>query len=243
MSSVGIGSAKVDTQLERNQYAPGDIAKGEVVIKGGLGTQLFDQIELHLMFEYREEGSKKNKSYLAEVFKLSGPIEITEHEIRKVPFQLTLPDTIPMSTGHFPTYFRTYLDAKFAIDPKDEDRITIIPAKLVQHILKVIEDAGFILYQIDNLELIQKPKSGFPFMQIFIFRPTGSNHGMIDEFSVVFTHSTTSFKMEMEILRAQQALQSTFAWDHRDPEGTFRINGEAAEGNPFEKLRSLLRRK
>jgi sporulation-control protein len=243
ISSIGIGAAKVDTQLERNQYAPGDIANGEVVIKGGLGTQLFDQIELHLMFEYREEGSKKNKAYIAEVFQLSGPIEISEHEVRRIPFQLTLPDTIPMSTGHFPTYLCTYLDTKFAIDPKDEDRITILPAKLVQHILKVIEDAGFILYQIDNLELIEKPKSGFPFMQIFIFRPIGSNHGMIDEFSVVFTHSTTSFKMEMEILRAQQALQSTFEWNHRDPEGTFCINGEVAEGNPFEKLRSLLRRK
>jgi hypothetical protein len=49
--------------------------------------------------------------------------------------------------------------------------------------------------------------------------------------------------MEMEILRAEQALQSTFEWSRRDPESTFRINGNPAEGNPFEKLRTLLRRK
>ncbi|WP_028778406.1 sporulation protein [Shimazuella kribbensis] len=243
ISSVGIGAAKVDTHLERDQYAPGDVASGEVMIIGGIGSQQFDQIELHLMLQYREEGSYKNKSYLSEVFRISGPIQIAEHEVKRIPFQLTLPETLPMSTGHFPTYIRTVLDAKFAVDPKDEDRITLLPAKLVQHILKVIEDAGFILYKIENLELIKKPKIGLPFMQVFVFRPVGSNHGVIDEYSMVFTHSATSFKMEMEILRAEQALQSTFEWDHRDPENTFRINGTSAEGNPFERLRSLLKRK
>jgi sporulation-control protein len=243
MSSIGIGAATVDTHIERDQYAPGDILSGEVVIKGGLGSQTFDHIELQLVLKYRAEGESKNKSYTAETFELTGPIEIQEHEIQKIPFQFTLPETLPMSTGHFPVYINTVLDAKFAIDPKDEDKITVLPAKLVQHILKVIEDAGFILYKIENFELIEKPKTGFPFMQIFVFRPTGSNHGMIDEYSVVFMHTTTSFKMEMEILRAEQALQSTFEWNHRDPESTFRINGTPADGNPFEKLRALLRRK
>jgi sporulation-control protein len=243
MSSIGIGAATVDTHLERDQYAPGDIATGEVVIKGGVGTQVFSHIELQLMLEYHLEGEMKNKTYQAETFQISGPIEIHQHEIKRIPFQLTLPDMLPMSTGHFPVYIRTVLDAKFAVDPKDEDRITVLPAKLVQHILKVIEDAGFILYKIENLELVEKPKDGIPFMQIFVFRPTGSNHGVIDEYSVVFTHTATSFRMEMEILRAEQALQSTFEWNHRDPESTFRINGNPAEGNPFEKLRTLLKRK
>lgn len=240
LSSIGIGSSRVDTRLEREHYAPGDIVAGEVVIMGGIGSQTFEQIELQLVLQYKKEGESKRKKYVAEKFPVSGSLTVEEKEVKKVPFQFVLPDTLPMSTGHFPSYINTVLDAKLAPDPKDEDRITILPPNLSQHILKVIEDAGFILYKIENLELIDKPKVGFPFMQIFVFRPIGSARGMIDEFSVVLTHSSSTFKIEMEILRAEQAVQSTFEWHHRDPEGTFTINGKPAEGNPFERLRTLL---
>jgi sporulation-control protein len=242
ISRLGIGTATVDTHIEQEQYTPGESLAGEVIIRGGLSTQSFDQIELHVMLEYRSEGKKTNQQYKLKNYKLNGPVEVPAGEMLKIPFQVSLPDNMPMSSGHFPIYIKTVCDAKFAIDPIDQDKITIIPVKLIQNLLKVIEDAGFILYKIENLALPQKNQNTYPFMQIFVFRPTGGNHGLIDEFSVVFTHTNTSFKMEMEILRASQALESTFEWNHHDPEGTFRINGTPTEGNPFEKLRSLLKK-
>lgn len=34
LASLGVGGARVDTRLESPQYQPGDIVRGEVVVRG-----------------------------------------------------------------------------------------------------------------------------------------------------------------------------------------------------------------
>ncbi len=243
ISSLGIGAATVQTQIEREQYMSGEQVSGVVDIKGGINPQSFEQVALQLIVEYGNEGETKRHQYRAQSYPISGPLEVLAGEKKTIPFRISLPDDLPMSTGHFPIYIKTILDAKLAVDPIDTDKIVILPVKLIQHILKVIEDADFILYKIENLALPNKPKNTYPFMQIFEFRPTGANQDVIDEFSVVFAHSANAFKMQMELIRAMQVVQSSFEWDHHDPEGTFKVNGTPTEENPFEKLQSLLKKR
>lgn len=243
ISSLGIGAATVHTHIERERYMAGEQVTGKIEIHGGLANQTFEQTELQLFIAYGEEGVSKHHLYKAKQYPVSGRLDVQAREIKTIPFSVPLPEDLPMSTGHFPIYIKTVLDAKLAVDPTDTDKIVILPVKLIQSLLKVIEDADFILYKIENLSLPTKPKNGYPFIQIFEFRPTGSNHDVIDEFSVVFTYCAASFRMQMELVRSMQVLQSTFEWYHHDPEGTFCVNGTPTAENPFEKLQSLLKKR
>ena len=49
-ASVGIGSAAVDTKLEKDTYTPGETVKGAVEIRGGKVDQQVDDIYLTLKY-------------------------------------------------------------------------------------------------------------------------------------------------------------------------------------------------
>ena len=55
LASVGIGSAKVDTVLEKNLYTAGETVYGKVVIQGGNTEQEIDSINLALKTKYLKE--------------------------------------------------------------------------------------------------------------------------------------------------------------------------------------------
>ena len=56
LASVGIGGAKVDTKLERDTLAPGDIGRGIVEIMGGNLEQSIESIYLSLNTTYMKAG-------------------------------------------------------------------------------------------------------------------------------------------------------------------------------------------
>ena len=64
LASVGIGSAKVDTQLVSDQLLPGEEVRGKVVIQGGGAEQQIEKINLFVMTEaVREKDDRKVYRY------------------------------------------------------------------------------------------------------------------------------------------------------------------------------------
>lgn len=60
-ASAGIGAAKVNTILEKNEYLPGEKVNGSVLVKGGNTEQHIRYIELLLETEYAiVKDDKKN---------------------------------------------------------------------------------------------------------------------------------------------------------------------------------------
>jgi sporulation-control protein len=128
-----------------------------------------------------------------------------------------------------------------SLDPTDLDKIEVLPANLVQKILKKIEDADFILYRIHNeYDPQQKP---YPFFQMFQFRPTGRYHGYVDELNVFFQVTDMSIRMDIELIRSDRVLNSQFSWEYHDPKGTLMINNERVMQDPLEKIDEMLNRK
>lgn len=239
LASLGIGGATVDTRLEGEQFHPGKMVKGEVWIQGGQSEQQIDDIYLYLMVDLSKNGKKTThpmKQYL-----LSQSLVIKREEPIKIPFQIKLPMETPMSTGSFPIYLKTGLDIKMALDPTDLDKIEVFPTPLVQKILKRIEDAEFILYRIHNeYDPDQKPYS---FFQMFQFRPTGRYHGYVDELNVIFQAMDLSIRMDIELIRSDRVLNSSFSWDYHDPNGTLMINNQKVADDPLVKIHEMLNRK
>lgn len=239
LARLGIGGTTVDAQIEDEQFRPGDVIKGEIKIRGGQAEQQIDDIYMYLMVTVSKNGRKA--SHLMQQYPLSHSMIIQKDEIKKVPFQIKLPMETPMSTGSFPVYLKTGLDIKMSLDPTDLDKIEVVPANLVQKILKKIEDADFILYRIHNeYDPQQKP---YPFFQMFQFRPTGRYHGYVDELNVFFKVTDMSIRMDIELIRSDRVLNSQFSWEYHDPKGTLMINNERVIRDPLEKIDEMLNRK
>ncbi|MDQ0418831.1 sporulation-control protein [Croceifilum oryzae] len=236
ITSAGFGSASVDTILADNRFFPGDILKGEVVIRGGNTDQDISKIELALVVQYNKGGKKV--SHIFKKFPLSDAVMIEAEKKKRVPFQFRIPAEIPMSEGRYPIYLKTMLDVKLGVAPTDSDRIHIFPSPIIQKILREIEEAGFLLYKISNeYDAEVKPH---PFYQMFQFKPIGSFHGYVDDFLVIFTYDEIGLHMEIEMIRTAKVLTSQLYWEHKNPESTLQMNGQAVPEDPLHKIRKML---
>ncbi|PTX60714.1 sporulation-control protein spo0M [Melghirimyces profundicolus] len=216
LASLGVGSAKVDTRLEKTQYQPGDLVRGEVMIRGGGARQVVDDIYLYLIIHYLKNDRKV--PFVMEKFHLSESFEIQEKGYQIIPFQFRLPYQTPMSCGRFPIYLKTGLDIKMAKDPTDLDRIEVFPHATVEKVLGEIEQSGFLMYRLFN-EHVPQSKT-LPFIQIFQFRPAERYHGYLDEMNLFFDVSAHEVHMDVEISRGTRTLNTSFSWQLNDPDGS-----------------------
>jgi sporulation-control protein len=239
LASLGIGSARVDTNLAENQFQAGDTVRGTVWIRGGQTTQQIEDIYLYLVITLLKQ-NKKTKHVLSK-FKLSHAFLIQPGEVKEIPFQIQLPLYTPMSTGGYPIHLKTDVEIKMAVDPTDEDKIEVFPHPLVQKLLKQIEDAEFILYQIYNVyDKEQKPHS---FAQVYCFRPTGRYHGYIDELNVSFNMTQTHIQMDLEMIRSSQSFFTSLKWEYNNPDSVLYINDQQTMSDPLNKIKEILNRK
>jgi sporulation-control protein len=87
-ASMGIGSAELDTKLEKDTYMPGETVQGVVTIKGGKIDQQIDEIYLALNTTYLRESNDRKYSVTATIgrFCLTTPFNIRANEKRNIPF-------------------------------------------------------------------------------------------------------------------------------------------------------------
>ncbi|WP_433742368.1 sporulation protein [Falsibacillus pallidus] len=128
LSSVGIGSMKVDTIVHEPKISrPGKI-EGEVVIHGGSCDQKVEGIDLRLVYRYeavKEESdfTQHEKDIHEETIE---SIEMVKaNEIKRIPFTLMISNDHPVSVEENETILRTTVRIPNAVDPFDEDKIII----------------------------------------------------------------------------------------------------------------------
>lgn len=240
LASLGVGAAKVDTRLVTSQFQPGDVVKGEVLIRGGHTSQHVDDIYLYLMVQYLK--NEKKVSHVLEHYKLSESFVIQEGEYQIIPFQIRLPYHTPMSCGRFPIHLKTGLDIKMAKDPTDLDRIEVFPHRTVEKVLGEIERSGFIMYRLFN-EYSPQCKH-LPFLQIFQFRPAERYHGYLDELNLFFDVDSHEVHMDVEIVRGSRNMTTSFSWQLDDPDGTLTYDHDNQQdpiASPVDTIQTLLR--
>jgi sporulation-control protein len=131
-ASMGIGSAELDTKLEKDTYMPGETVQGVVTIKGGKIDQQIDEIYLALNTTYLRESNDRKYSVTATIdrFCLTTPFNIRANEKRNIPFSFQLPYDTPLSIGRSKVWVTTGLDIKGAVDPSDQDYLKIVPNQM-----------------------------------------------------------------------------------------------------------------
>ncbi|MCL6571237.1 MAG: sporulation protein [Bacillus sp. (in: Bacteria)] len=188
-ASVGIGSAAVDTKLEKDTYMPGETVAGAVEIKGGNVEQQIDEIDLTLNTTYLRESDDRKYTVTATIdkFRLTSPFMIKANEQKEIPFSFQIPYDTPLSIGKSKIWVTTGLDIKGGIDSSDKDYLNVVPNPLMTAVLNNIDALGFRLREADCEEAPRRLRGRLPFVQELEFVPTtGAFRGRIDELEVVF---------------------------------------------------------
>ncbi|PEP95027.1 sporulation protein [Bacillus toyonensis] len=203
LASVGIGSAKVDTVLEKEEYVVGETIIGKVRITGGSVSQQIESIYLTLSTSYvREVDDKK----VTATFDLER-VRLTD------PFSFKMPIEAPLTLGMKTVWVHTGLDIKNSIDPSDRDYIQVLPNALLNSVLESVNQLGFKARHIECEELPYRLRKQVPFAQEFEFIPvSGQYYGKLDELELLILPSSHDrLEIIMEVDRKSRGLAGLFA--------------------------------
>jgi len=210
LASVGIGSIKVDTKLEKDTFAPGETVSGIVEVTGGSIDQEVAAIYLSLNTVYLKESDnrKYNVNTVIERYKITDPFLVRSGEMKQIPFSCKLPLDTPISIGRSKVWISTGLDIKNAVDPTDTDYIRIVPTEGMTSILKAVEEMGFRLREADCEQASYRLRRRLPFVQEFEYVPvSGKFRGKLDELEVVmFPAASGETEVLMQVDRRARGL-------------------------------------
>ncbi|WP_018692365.1 sporulation protein [Algicola sagamiensis] len=223
LSSVGIGAATVDTEIDHVEAIPGEAITGTIYIKGGHSTQKINKIDLELFCNYFVEvtHTDDNDEPYTEVverqhrlasYHLEDSFEIHEDEEKELSFSIPLPENAPISISKTICWLETNLDIPIALDPTDRDTIEVIPNTLQQGLLEAMNTLGFQLNEAECEGSDKRQFGDLPFVQEFEFKPiSGEFIGRVKEVELVMKPEADRLVLYMEIDRKARGLQGFFA--------------------------------
>jgi len=213
LASVGIGSAKADTQLDTEQIAAGEEVSGVVIITGGQLEQHIDSLYLYIktLYQKEENDRKVTREAVIQRVPVSRALTILADEVKEIPFVFTLPANMPVTLRKAPVWVETGLDIPMAIDPKDRDYIEVLPHRYAATVLEALDRLGFRLREVTN---DYAPHFGgeLPFVQEFEFVPaSGPFRGMLDELEVLFFIEGRELELFLQVDRRARGLRGLFS--------------------------------
>lgn len=215
LASVGIGSAKVDTKLHKSSFSAGEEVTGVVEITGGDIEQNIDEIHLYLLTEYIKESSEKKHIHKGVISKhrVTNGLTIQPKEVQEIPFSFRIPFDTPITLGKTKVWLHTALDIKSAIDPTDNDYITVTGSPITRAVLEAVQSLGFRLREVENEATSRFSMGSREFVQEFEFVPTsGQFRGKLDELELVFTQrSADAVDIAMQVDRKATSLFGAIA--------------------------------
>ncbi|MDF2958902.1 MAG: sporulation protein SpoOM [Paenibacillus sp.] len=212
LATVGIGAAKVDMQIDNEQVAAGDTITGVVVIQGGRVNQEVDDVYAFVKTQYVQEKNDQKVTVEATVgkFLLASKFTVEAEQNYEYPFSFELPVGTPITTKRTPVWIQTGLDIKEAVDPKDEDRLIVVPHRHSQTVLDAVEQLGFRPREV-TCEYAPRLGRNLPFVQEFEFVPTTHFRGNLDELEIIFFPDDDGVELLLQIDRKARGLMGMFA--------------------------------
>lgn len=187
LASIGVGSAKVDTKLHKTVFNVGEDVTGVVEVKGGSVEQVIEDIYLSVCTKYvRKSGDNTiHETGTVVRYRAADGFVIKPNETKEIDFSFELPLDTPVTQGKSSVWVHTELGISSAIDPTDNDYITVAIPPITRHVLDTVVNLGFRLRETEN-EYGKVRGSRLSFVQEFEFVATsGRFRGKLDELEVV----------------------------------------------------------
>ncbi len=222
LSKVGIGSASVETELFNEIFTPGELIRGNVIVKGGSVEQNIDSIYFKIKSSYQDEIEIENgddedsiniiRNATIADFQISEPFIIKPDERVTFELEFPLPAYTPVTAGTTKTWVETGLDIKMAVDPADKDYIHVQPHPLVDALLSSAMDIGLEVYQVVCEPAPRNMNIILPFVQEFALRPVeGHLKTRLEEIELIFKPSNSGLEVFMEVDRKLKGIYKRVA--------------------------------
>jgi sporulation-control protein len=224
LSSVGIGSAKVDTIIENSQVSPGELVRGQVHVKGGKVEQAINHIKVNVCcnYYYEEEytetdddGEEHERTRVIRCvatlasYKIVDAFKTEVDKTTSFDFSIELPFYSPLSLGASKVWLATDLDIASAIDKSDKDTLEVLPTSRQQQLLTAMSELGFSLIEVECEEGRQL---GQPFVQEFEFKAhRGPFKGRTNEVEILMVSYPNHLEVLLEVDRKVRGLSGFFA--------------------------------
>ena len=205
-SAFGIGAAKVETILDRDQLVPGETINATVTITGGAVEQSVENVYLYLMGSCRfsDDGKISTRQVVFDTHLIAEAFTIRPNETIVKTAQFALTYETPISVGGNRVYIQTGLDIRWAFDPTDKDFIDVRPGRLVKSLFDGMEGLGFTMYKSD---CGSGRKFGRNTIQEFEFKPlSGSFAKKLNEVELICLASKDTVTVYMQVDRRGRGL-------------------------------------
>lgn len=209
LASVGIGAAKVDARLSSASVQPGGTLWGAVVIQGGEVAQRIDRLYMRLVTDFIREHDEhvQRVSYTLASWQLERPFTIEPGQTERLPFELAVPSFAPISFGAQKSSLHTGLDISKAIDPSDQDAVSIVPDPITRGVLEAVAALGFKHTHESGRCVYRRAFSGVPFVQEFELKPTGGPFRQeLDEIELHVSPGPGGIEVLMQVDRRARGL-------------------------------------
>jgi len=189
MAKIGIGSAKVDLVLNKNEYELGETIEGKFIVQGGNVEQFINKIDVDFVLNVRT----KKQVYNAVVAKIhvSDSFTIQASERRELPFSYKLPKDFLISSPYVSYYFVTNLDIAAGLDNRDHDYVQINPPQRLKNIFTAFEQLGF--------REKHDSRSFNGYTQEFEFAPTSFLRNEVEEIEFIVALKEDQIDMLLEV--------------------------------------------
>ncbi len=200
-AKIGIGSAQVETVLDKDTYRIGDVITGKVYIKGGHTKQEIDEVNIYVMTKYVMEQDDKRIPNVSTIVShhVVSDLTVLPKEEHEYDISFRLPLDTPVTAGGVKVWIQTGAEIEDGADSKDRDFIQVLPHPWMETVLNIIPKLGFRLRETD-CEYAEYLHRRLPFVQEFEFVPTSWQH-KLDEIEVVFDLEHDGMEVAIEIDR------------------------------------------
>jgi len=224
LSSIGVGSATVDTVLPSGEVQPGETVDASVELTGGDSTQSIDGI--YFALKARVDGLEGTDERVLAEPSLDRSITLSPDDERSVPVELEVPPWTPLSRGDAEVWLETGLDIAWARDPSDEDRLRVVPCPITEALFEAIAQLGF---EYHHATIVDTPYiDGRPFAQVFDFRPTDDDLATrVDKLDVTIMPREADLRTFLEVVRRDRVAdaydlalneqETSITFDRADP--------------------------
>lgn len=189
LAKLGVGSAKVNLLLDKEEYTLGDTVEGELLVEGGTVEQYIQKIDVELVMEVQVK--ERVFSHIVETASFHTPFHVAPFENKVFPFTFTLPNNLPISGKTVRYHFVTRLDIADGIDHSDRDPLIILPPERLNNVLKALERLGF--------REKRNSRSFDGYVQEFEFFPTDFMRERIEELEFVAAFEENGIRMLLEV--------------------------------------------
>jgi len=189
MASFGVGTAKVDLVLDKQQYRIGETIRGKAVVEGGNVDQQVNSLDIDLMLKFNIRG--KEFSRVVHTINVANNFFVKEKKTVEFPVEHTLPADYPISKGSVSYHLITKMNIIRSTDSGDTDSLVILPGREMELVIEAFDILGF------------KEKIGSgrieKFGQEFIYYPTTAFSDEIKELAFKFFNDNGNIKLFAEV--------------------------------------------